>query len=90
MKTFERLVLNLLRPAVCDHLDPLQFAYQAGIGVDDAIIYLMNRALTYLDTPGCTVRIIFFDFTSAFNTIQPALLAEKLTTMGERLGRVDH
>ena len=89
MKTFERLVLNLLRPAVCDHLDPLQFAYQAGIGVDDAIIYLMNRALTYLDTPGCSVRIMFFDFSSAFNTIQPALLTEKLTVMGVDSGLVE-
>ena len=68
MKAFEGLVLNQLRPAVSVHLDPLQFAYQAGIGVDDAIIYLLNRALTYLDTPACTVRIMFFDFSSAFNT----------------------
>ena len=82
MKIFERLVLNQLKPSVSEHLDPLQFAYQADIGVDDAITYLLNRALNHLEDPGCSVRIMFFDFSSAFNTIQPILLAEKLARMG--------
>ena len=82
MKVFERLVLNHLKPTVSEHLDPLQFAYQAGIGVDDAITYLHNRALNHLEEQGCTVRVMFFDFSSAFNTIQPFLLAEKLSRMG--------
>ena len=82
MKIFERLVLNQLKPSVSEHLDPLQFAYQADIGVDDAITYLLNRALNHLEDPGCSVRIMFFDFSSAFNTIQPTLLAEKLARMG--------
>ncbi|KAI3368146.1 hypothetical protein L3Q82_007811 [Scortum barcoo] len=33
-------------------------------------------------TGGGTVRITFFDFSSAFNTIQPLLLGEKLRVMG--------
>ncbi|CAL8256187.1 unnamed protein product [Merluccius merluccius] len=37
MKTMER-------PLVKTSLDPLQFAYQADIGVDDAIIYLLHGA----------------------------------------------
>ncbi|KAI4883190.1 hypothetical protein NFI96_029396, partial [Prochilodus magdalenae] len=74
MKSLERLVLTHLRPLVRPSMDPLQFAYQPGVGVDDAVIYLLHRALFHLEKPGSTVRITFFDFSSAFNTIQPGLL----------------
>ena len=63
-------------------LDPLQFAYQPQLGVDDAVIYLLQRAHMHLDGGGGTVRIAFFDFSSAFNTIQPLLMGEKLRVMG--------
>ncbi|KAI3357987.1 hypothetical protein L3Q82_003013 [Scortum barcoo] len=45
-------------------------AVQPGIGVDDAVIYLLHTSLTHLEKAGSTVRIMFFDFSSAFNTIQ--------------------
>ncbi|KAM6983431.1 uncharacterized protein LKV04_011372 [Tautogolabrus adspersus] len=82
MKVLERLVLTHLRPQVKPSLDPLQFAYQPHLGVDDAIIYLLQRTHSHLEGNGCTVRITFFDFSSAFNTIQPQLLEEKLQVMG--------
>ncbi|KAI4894307.1 hypothetical protein NFI96_005585 [Prochilodus magdalenae] len=81
MKTMERLVLEQLRPMVQPLLDPLQFAYQPRLGVEDAIIYLLNRVYAHLDKPASTVRVMFFDFSSAFNTIQPALLGDKLNVM---------
>ena len=81
MKTLERLVLEQLRPMVRPHLNPLQFAYQRRVGVEDAIIFLLNHVYAHLDKPGSTVRIMFFDFSSAFNTIRPALLGDKLTVM---------
>lgn len=49
--------------------------------MDDAVIYLLQRAHSHLDGPGSTVRITFLDFSSAFNTIQPLLLREKLQVM---------
>ena len=52
------------------------------LGVDDAVIYLLQRAHMHLDGGGGTVRIAFFDFSSAFNTIQPLLMGEKLRVMG--------
>ncbi|KAI3354721.1 hypothetical protein L3Q82_004504 [Scortum barcoo] len=82
MKVLERLVLAQLRPRVRKFLDPLQFAYQPHLGVDDAVIYLLQRAHMHLDGGGGTVRITFFDFSSAFNTIQPLLLGEKLQVIG--------
>ncbi|KAI3374668.1 hypothetical protein L3Q82_021241 [Scortum barcoo] len=83
--TLERLVLAHLRPLVSSFMDPLQFAYQPDIGVDDAVIYLLHTSLTHLEKAGSTVRIMFFDFSSAFNTIQPRLLGDKLQLAG-----VDH
>ena len=52
------------------------------LGVDDAVIYLMQQAHLHLDGGGSTVIITFFDFSSAFDTIQPLLLGEKLRVMG--------
>ncbi|KAI4903673.1 hypothetical protein NFI96_008971 [Prochilodus magdalenae] len=57
------------------------FAYQDAIGVDDAVIYLMDKVHSHLDTAGSAVRIMFFDFSSAFNTLQPVLLGDKLRQM---------
>ncbi|CAM4427607.1 unnamed protein product [Leuciscus chuanchicus] len=85
MKTLERLVLQHLRSTVGPSMDPLQFAYRPNIGVVDAVIFLQHQALAHLEKPGSTVRIMFFDISSAFNTIQPMLLKDKL----ERTG-VDH
>ncbi len=62
MKTLERLVLTHLRTLVSPSMDPLQFIFQHGIGVDDAAIFLLHRALSHLEKPGSTVRIKFFDF----------------------------
>ncbi|KAJ8372262.1 hypothetical protein AAFF_G00291170 [Aldrovandia affinis] len=52
------------------------------IGVDDAIIYLLRRTYSHLDI---SVRIMLFDFSSAFNTIQPSPLGEKLRPQYVRL-----
>ncbi|KAF7640964.1 hypothetical protein LDENG_00002760 [Lucifuga dentata] len=82
MKTMERLILNHLHSLVSSSLDLLQFAYQPGIGVDDAIIYLLHRSLSHLEHVGSTVRVMLFDFSSAFNTIQPSLLRGKLEGAG--------
>nr|XP_029131377.1 uncharacterized protein LOC114917641 [Labrus bergylta] len=81
MKTFERLVLQHLRTLLTAFQDPLQFAYQRHIGVEDAIIFLTHKALSHLETKGSTVRVMFFDFSNAFNTIQPCLLRDKLLDM---------
>uniref|UniRef100_A0A3B3IDP1 Reverse transcriptase domain-containing protein n=1 Tax=Oryzias latipes TaxID=8090 RepID=A0A3B3IDP1_ORYLA len=78
MKSFERLVLPHLRSFTSPLLDPLQFAYRANRSVDDAIILAIHFILQHLDSPGTYARILFVDFSSAFNTILPSLLQEKL------------
>ncbi|XP_075911483.1 uncharacterized protein LOC142906815 [Petromyzon marinus] len=78
MKSFERLVLAHLKAITDPLLDPLQFAYRANRSVDDAVNMALHFTLQHLDAPASYARILFVDFSSAFNTIIPALLQDKL------------
>lgn len=78
MKVTDRLVLSNLRPQLCSSQDPLQFAYQPHVGVEDAVTYLHLKPYFSPDRPNSIVNIMFFDFTSTFKTIQPRLLWVKL------------
>ena len=78
MKCFEKLVLRRLLIFTSKRLDPLQFEYKPHRGTDDAILTVLHNASLHLDKAGSYVRILFIDFSSAFNTIQPHLLALKL------------
>ncbi len=81
MKSFERLVLAYLKASTGPLLDPLQFAYRANRSVDDAVNMGLHFTLQHLDRPGTYVRILFVDFSSAFNTIIPDTLQNKLTQL---------
>ena len=81
MKTFERVILSHLLPQVKPHMDNLQFAYSEGLGVDDAVLTLLHTLHKHLDTLGTKARLLFVEFSSAFNTIQPHLLMDKLMKM---------
>ncbi len=78
MKCFERTVLGHLKRQVCAFQDPLQFAYRAGVGVDDALQYLLHRVYSHLELSSASIRIMFFDFSNAFNTLRPQILVSKL------------
>uniref|UniRef100_A0A8C6PAK0 Reverse transcriptase domain-containing protein n=1 Tax=Nothobranchius furzeri TaxID=105023 RepID=A0A8C6PAK0_NOTFU len=81
MKSFERLVLPRLKSFTSPLLDPLQFVYRANRSVDDAINLALHFILQHLDSPGTYARILFVDFSSAFNSILPALLQDKLSML---------
>ncbi|KAK3565557.1 hypothetical protein QTP86_012217 [Hemibagrus guttatus] len=81
MKSFERLVLAYLKNITGPLLDPLQFAYRANRSVDDAVNMGLHFILQHLDKSGTYVRLLFVDFSSAFNTIIPTLLQTKLTQL---------
>ena len=78
MKCFERVILSRLLTFTQPFMDPSQFAYRSNRGTDDATLSLLHHAFDHLEKPGSFVRILFIDFSSAFNTIQPHLLAHKL------------
>lgn len=78
MKTLEKLIKNMVLSQVEEFLDPLQFAYRSGTGVGDATVTLLHFLYRHLEEHKTQCRLLFIDFSSAFNTIQPHLLAEKL------------
>ncbi len=63
-------------------LDPLQFAYRSNRSTDDAIAFALHTALSHLENKNTYVRMLFVDYSSAFNTIVPATLVAKLQTLG--------
>ncbi|KAL0161708.1 hypothetical protein M9458_045433, partial [Cirrhinus mrigala] len=81
MKSFERLVLAYLKDITGPLLDPLQFAYRANRSVDDAVNMGLHYILQHRDKPGTYARILFVDFSSAFNTIIPDILQNKLSQL---------
>ncbi len=54
---------------------------RANRSVDDAVNMGLHFILQRLDRPGTYVRILFVDFSSAFNTIIPDTLQNKLTQL---------
>ena len=74
----ERIVLKKLMAHVGGRLDPLQFAYKPKRGVEDATSLLVHLVAEHLEKPGHHVRILYVDFSSAFNTMRPSLLVNKL------------
>ncbi len=81
MKVFERLVKSHISSSIT--LDPLQFAYRPNRSTDDAISHILHSSLTHIDSSnGNFARLLFIDYSSAFNTIVPIKLASKLTGLG--------
>ncbi len=75
------MVLAYLKDITGPLLETLQFAYRANRSVNDAVNMGLHYVLQPLDRPGTYVRILFVDFSSAFNTIIPSLLQPKLTQL---------
>ena len=82
MKCLERLVLRRLIGQTSSLMDPNQFAYWPCRGVEDATSFLIRRVVEHLDGPGTYARILFMDLGSAFNTMHPSNLYQKLIDMG--------
>ena len=82
MKCFERLVKAHICSTLPATMDPHQFAYRSNRSTDDAIALTIHTALTHLDRKNTYVRMLFIDYSSAFNTIIPAKLIPKLTDLG--------
>ncbi|KAK3544254.1 hypothetical protein QTP86_008710 [Hemibagrus guttatus] len=79
MKCFERLVMRQIKDLL--PLDPMQFVYHPNRSTDDAISTILHLCLTHLENKDTYVRMLFTDFSSAFNTIIPQHLTEKLSLL---------
>ncbi|KAK3518337.1 hypothetical protein QTP86_003647 [Hemibagrus guttatus] len=82
MKCFERLVMRHIKNLLPPSLDPMLFAFHPNRFTDDAISTTLHLTLTHLDNRDTYVRMLFIDFSSAFNTIITQHLIEKLSLLG--------
>ena len=82
MKYSERLVKDHITATLPATLDPLQFAYCPNRSTDDTIANALHTALFHLDKRNTYVRMLFIDYSSAFNTIVPSKIINKLRTLG--------
>ncbi|KAK1802114.1 hypothetical protein P4O66_004460 [Electrophorus voltai] len=83
MKCFEKLVRDFITSSLPASMDPLQFAYRHNHSTDDAIAHLLHTTLTHLDKGrGNYVKMLYVDYSSAFNTLIPSRLTTKLEDPG--------
>ncbi|KAI4888412.1 hypothetical protein NFI96_009397, partial [Prochilodus magdalenae] len=82
MKRFERLVLSHIKAVIPPDLDQHQYAYKTNQSTEDAVSMALHTALPHLEQPNTYVRMLFVDFSSAFNTIIPHKLVSKLGSLG--------
>ncbi len=82
MKCFERLVMDQIKKEIDFSIDPHQYAYKRNRCTADAISYVVHMALNHLENRDSHVRLLFLDFSSAFNTIIPQTLVHKLEALG--------
>ncbi|XP_055499383.1 brain mitochondrial carrier protein 1 isoform X1 [Leucoraja erinacea] len=82
MKCFERLVKAHITSSLPSTLDPYQFGYRPNRSTDDAIATALHLSLAHLETKNSYVRMLFIDFRSAFNTVIPQHLVNKLGEIG--------
>lgn len=81
MKCLEDILRNIICDSVDNFKDPFQFAYCKNRCVQDASLTLMNEISKHLDKQNTQARILYVDFSSAFNTMQPHILLNKLIAM---------
>ena len=77
---FERAVLPKISTCAKPIMDVLQFAYQSKRSTDDAIITLIHNLARHLDGDSKYAMCLFIDYSSAFNTMQPHVLIERLAS----------
>lgn len=79
---FKKIVLKQLLSEVSPHLDPNQFTYRAETGVEDTLLTMINNIYENLEQAQSLVKIVFVDFSSVFNNIQPHLMVGRLVHLG--------
>ncbi|KAI4892209.1 hypothetical protein NFI96_007149 [Prochilodus magdalenae] len=81
-KCFERLVSSHVESCLPAALDLHQFAYRRNRSTEDAISAALHTVLSHLACQNSYVRMLFIDFSSAFNTVIPSKLIYKLSQLG--------
>ena len=69
-KCVEKLVMKRIKASILPSLDHNQFAYRKNRSTEDAISIVLHTLLEHLEHRNTYGRLLFVDFSSAFNTIQ--------------------
>lgn len=77
-KTMKKALVDLLTTTVASALDPLQFAYKSNRSTDGAMPTLLTQQLTL---PKGYVRVLFIDFSAAFNSTKVHILLKRLADL---------
>ena len=86
MKCLEKIVKTKLLSFIGTQQDPLQFAYTKNRSTLDPTIMIAHDVLKFLDVSNSKnkshfVKILFIDFSSAFNTIQVHIMLNQLLNL---------
>ncbi len=86
MKCLEKVVKDMLLRQVHNYIDNYQFAYTKNRCVEDATLSFTDYVLNFVDKGNTSsfkrfAKILYVDFSSAFNKIQPHLMMSKLRDM---------
>lgn len=82
MKCLEKLVLRHINSIIPASVDPYQFSYCPNRSTDHAVALTPHYVLQQLEDPNTYARLLFLDYSSAFNTIRPMTVIEKLAGLG--------
>ena len=77
LKELERLILRRIKPFFGPVSDANQFAYKNSRSPMDAVATLTHSLLSSLDAHSRRAQACFFDFSSAFNTVDRNILLSK-------------
>uniref|UniRef100_A0A3B3HJX1 Reverse transcriptase domain-containing protein n=1 Tax=Oryzias latipes TaxID=8090 RepID=A0A3B3HJX1_ORYLA len=81
-KCLEKLVIKHIKATIPPSLDTYQFAYKKNRSTEDAIAIVLHRLLEHLEHKNTYARLLFVDYSSAFNLIRPFKLRAKLHHLG--------
>ncbi|WP_432422668.1 RNA-directed DNA polymerase [Streptococcus dysgalactiae] len=82
LKLMERAILSRLQSSMNVPHDPFQFAYKSNRCTLDAVSSLVHRIAKSLNDSAKSVRCVFLDYSSAFDSVPRSLLLHKLETFG--------
>lgn len=71
-----------IQNSIPDTLDPLQYAYRPNRSTSDAIAAALHYSLSHLENKDSYINMLFVVYSSAFNTVMPHRLTDKLSSLG--------
>ncbi|XP_071832278.1 uncharacterized protein [Apostichopus japonicus] len=78
--SMQRILLPRLTDSINQFGDKRQFAYRKGVSCVDAVLLLIHEVVSELNCKETTIaKVLFLDFSSAFNTVLPNQLITDLS-----------